>query len=429
MTKINETLRENSLEAERSILGACLNDMQSAVAAIDLIKPDDMAHPKHRIVFNAITEAVQRGEIPELVAIYPVVAGQVDATWFSDLTTNIIAGPAHVRQWAVEIKRQSRLQQLADAGEALIVEARAPLADPEQLTERHIQKFITDHAQTGRAVGMRKAVTTTMDAINERRKGKVTPGLLTGFIAFDRIKQGLRGGELLVFGGRPGAGKSVWAANVAVEVAKQGEHVLIFSLEMQTGELTERMIAAAAAVNLQSVHSGQLDDRQQARVKNSVVMLEQLHISIDDSGGLTIGQIVGRARAAAIRGKVDLIVIDYLQLVKGKGDTRQQQVGDVTRALKALAKDLNTPVIGLAQLNRGIEGREDKRPRLSDLRESGDIEQDADMVGLLYRIECGEDSPMYGKAELIIAKHRNGPTGKIDLQFEGHFCRFREVQA
>lgn len=192
-------------------------------------------------------------------------------------------------------------------------------------------------------------------------------------------------------------------------------------------DFTERMLAATAGVNLQSIRSGQMDDRQCDRMKRAGGMLENLPINIDDSGGLTIGQLAGRARAAAIRGKVELIIVDYLQLVRGKGDTRQQQVGDVTRTLKALAKDLNIPIIGLAQLNRGIDGREDKRPRLSDLRESGDIEQDADLVGLLYRIECGPDSPMYGKAELLIAKHRNGPTGKVDLQFEGHFCRFREA--
>jgi len=427
MTNINETLKQNSIEAERCLIGACLEDMKSAAAAVDLLSPEDMQHSKHRIVFTAICETVQQGGVPELVTIYPMIASQVDVTWFSSLTGDVIHGPAHVRQWAAVIKRQAKLQQLIEAGETLIFEARSPIADPEELTERHIQKFITDNAQDGKAVGMNKAVTEAMQAIEARGRGEVETGILTGIMAFDRIKQGFRGGEFIVFGGRPGSGKSVLGGHIAVEAGKQGNHVLVFSLEMQVAELIERMIAAAASVNLQSVHNGQFDDRQQAMVKNAGTMLERLPIRIDDSGGLTIGQIVGRARAAAIRGKVDLIVTDYLQLVNGKGDTRQQQVGDVTRALKALAKDLNIPVIGLAQLNRAPENREEKRPRLSDLRESGDIEQDADMVGLLYRIECGPDSPMFGKAELIIPKHRNGPTGKIDLQFEGHFCRFREV--
>lgn len=428
MTKINEALRQNSLEAERSIIGACLIDIQSAVAAIETIGPEDMQHPKHRIVFSAIAEMIQRGGIPDPVAIYPQVAGQVDASWLSGCM-DVISGPSFVRQWAAEVKRLAKLQRLSEAGESLILEARAPLADPEELTERHIRKFITDHAQTGRTIGMRQAMGKTLKMINARFEGKVEPGLLTGLMALDRIKQGLRGGELIVFGGRPGGGKSALAGNIAVEVGKQGGNVLIFSLEMQTMDFTERMISSVAGVNLQSIRSGQLDDHQHARVKSAGAMLERLNIRIDDSGGLSIGQLVGRARAAAIRGKIDLIIVDYLQLVKGKGDTRQQQVGDVTRALKTLAKDLNVPVIGLAQLNRGLESRTDKRPQLADLRESGDIEQDSDLVGLLYRIECGPDSPMFGKAELIIAKHRNGPKGKIDLLFEGHFCRFREAQA
>jgi len=427
VTKINETLKQNSIEAERCLIGACLVDMQSAVTATELLIPDDIQHPTYRIILKSIREIVLQGGVPEMTTIYPMVAGQVDATLLSSLTDNPIFGTAHVRQWAAEIKRQARLQRLAHAGEALVMESRSPLADPEELTERHIQKFITDHAQAGKAVGMRIAMDKTMQAIEARGKGEIEPGILTGIMAFDRIKQGLRGGELLVFGGRPGGGKSALAGNIAVEVGKQGGHVLIFSLEMQTEDFTERMLSAASSVNLQSIRWGQLDDRQQQWVNSAGAMLKRLSIRIDDSGGLTIGQIVGRSRAAAIRRKVDLIIIDYLQLVKGKGDTRQQQVGDVTRALKALAKDLNVPVIGLAQLNRGVEDREGKRPRLSDLRESGDIEQDADMVGLLYRIECGPDSPMFGKTELIIAKHRNGPTGKIDLKFEGHFCRFREV--
>jgi len=427
MTKINEAIRQNSLEAEISIIAACLVDLQSAVAAVDLIRPEEMQHPKHRTVFNAIVETVQRGGSPDMVTVFPMVAGQVDASWLSGLADNPIAGPAFVRQWSAEVKRQAKLQRLAEAGEALVVAARTAVADPDELIDSHIQKFIGNHAQAAQAVGMRRATCETMQAVQARAGGKIAPGILTGFTVFDRLKQGLRGGELLVFGGRPGSGKSAWAGNVAVEIGKQGGHVLIFSLEMQVADFTERMLAAVAGINLQAIRSGQLDEKQHDRLKRAGAMLENLPITIDDSGGLTVGQVVGRSRAAAIRGKVDLIVVDYLQLVRGKGDTRQQQVGDVTRTLKTLAKDLNIPIIGLAQLNRGIEGREDKRPRLSDLRESGDIEQDADLVGLLYRIECGPDSPMFGKAELIIAKHRNGPAGKVDLQFEGHFCRFREV--
>ncbi|MBM9616650.1 replicative DNA helicase [Desulfobulbus rhabdoformis] len=427
MTKINDTMKQNSIEAERCLIGACLVDMKSAVTAVDLVRPGEMQHPKHGIIFNAIIETVQNGGMPEMVTIYPLIAGKVDASFLSDVTNNPIVGPAHVRQWAGVIKRQARLQSLAEAGEALVIEARSPLADPEELAASHILKFICDNAHTGKSVGMSEAVPKTMQAIEARGKGEEAPGILTGFMAFDRMKQGLRGGEFIVFGGRPGGGKSALAGNIAVEVAKQGAHVKIFSLEMTRDDFIERMISAAAGVNLQSIRSGQFDDYQHDRVKRAGAMIANLPINIDDTGGLTIGQIGGRARESVLKSKVDLIIVDYLQLVKGKGDTRQQQVGDVTRALKALAKDLNVPVIGLAQLNRGLEGREDKRPRLSDLRESGDIEQDADMVGLLYRIECGSDSPMYGKAELIIAKHRNGPTGKVDLKFEGHFSRFKEA--
>lgn len=428
MTSINETLKQNSIEAERCLIGSCLVDIKSAVTAVNLVRPEDLQHPKHRVVFTAITETIQKGKIPEIITIYPLIAGQVDASWFSSLIDNPISGPAHVRQWATEIERRARLQRLAAAGEALMRETRSPIADPEDLTERHIQQFICNHMPTGRqTIGMHKAMAKTIQAIEARTRGEMSAGIPTGFMVFDRIKQGLRGGELIVFGGRPGTGKSALIGNIAVEVGKQSRRVLIFSLEMQVEDFTERMLSAASSVNLQSIRSGQLDDIQQERLKRAGTMLEHLPIEIDDSGGLSIGQIIGRARKAAIMGKLDLIIIDYLQLVKGKGDTRQQQVGDVTRALKSLAKELNIPVIGLAQLNRGIEGREDKRPRLSDLRESGDIEQDADMVGLLYRIECGPDSPMFGKAELIIAKHRHGPTGKIDFQFEGHFSRYREI--
>ena len=240
---------------------------------------------------------------------------------------------------------------------------------------------------------------------------------------------GLHSSDLIILAARPSMGKTALAMNIAVNAALSGKKVLIFSLEMAAQQLVERAVSSMASVPLASIRSGDLDPRQLELVEKRMAIFKRLPLKIDDSSGLSIGQVQSRAKAEAIEGGVDLIVVDYLQLMSARGEqSREREVSVISAGLKGLAKDLNIPVLALSQLNRGLESRTDRTPKLSDLRDSGSIEQDADLVLLLHRNQDGgPGTPLHGKAELIIAKHRNGPTGSLYLRFDGQFCRFGDV--
>jgi len=256
-------------------------------------------------------------------------------------------------------------------------------------------------------------------------------GISTGFVDLDRRLSGLAKQDLIIIAARPGMGKTVLAVDVALNVAKQNKNVLIFSLEMSKEQLCTRMLSSKAQVSGDAIRSGYLNDATFPKMYRAKGMLDGLPVTIIDNPGLSITEIRSYAKMQHMKRPVDLVVVDYMQLSNaavGKGGNREREISMISSGLKGLAKELDIPVIGLSQLNRGLEARSDKRPMLSDLRESGAIEQDADVVLFIYRDEVynpGPDNPLAGLAEIIVAKQRNGPTGKVKLAFQGEFSSFQ----
>jgi replicative DNA helicase len=266
------------------------------------------------------------------------------------------------------------------------------------------------------------------------KNGKDITGIPTGFIDFDKMTSGLHANELIILAARPGMGKTAFALNIAVNAAIQsGKSVAVFNLEMSAEQLMFRMIAAQGAVDGHKLRTGKLNNDDWKKINEAMTVLSDAPIFIEDTPGITIGELRAKCRRLAEKSDLGLIIIDYLQLLSGGsgyGTNRQQEVSDISRNLKTMAMELGVPVIALAQLSRSVEGREDKRPMLSDLRESGSIEQDADLVGFLYRDDYykrkeGEAENPISLVELIIAKHRAGANGTILLQFEKNYSVFR----
>jgi replicative DNA helicase len=266
------------------------------------------------------------------------------------------------------------------------------------------------------------------------QKGNYITGVPTGFIELDRLTSGFQPSDLIIIAGRPSMGKTAFALNITANTAiKYKIPVGIFSLEMSKEQLTTRMLCAEAKVDSQKLRSGFLADYDWQLLTEAASALSEAPIFIDDTPAISVLELRGKARRLKLEHNISLIIIDYLQLMrgKGKGERREQEISEISRSLKALAKELNIPVVALSQLNRKVEDREDKRPRLADLRESGAIEQDADLITFLYRNEIynqREDNPNRGIAEINIGKHRNGPTGKVKLAFLEKFTSFENLQ-
>jgi len=263
-----------------------------------------------------------------------------------------------------------------------------------------------------------------------KRRSSVT-GVPTGFATLDRWTAGWQAGDLIIIGARPSMGKTSLALGMAVHAALQEQRVVgIFSLEMSKRQLVYRILSAEASIDAHVLRTGQLSKDSFWRLAEAAGRLENIALSIDDSGGLTVSQLRGKARRLKAERGLDLLVVDYLQLMQGRSDSesRQQEISDISRSLKSLAKELDVPVIALSQLSRAVETRKPPIPMLADLRESGAIEQDADVVMFIYREDFYDpESPRKGIAEILIRKHRNGPTGDIELEFSEQYARFREI--
>lgn len=419
MTKAREL--PHNLEAEQFVIGSSLISEQCARTAAELLKPEDFYTAQHRTIWGALESVISGNTTPDIVTVYEAGGGKIEASYLSSLTTDAMPGVAFVKQRAAVIKKHSTLRSLFETLSTGARWAMEPGADPERITEDLGALFLKRHAQKGKARALKQSVGPVVKSVLDGPD----PGVLTGFFSIDGVLRGMRAGELIILAARTSMGKTSLAGNIFMEAAKCGHTVLFFSLEMMESEIILRLLAAVAEINLQALKIGQLEDYQLRRLETARAMLETLPILIDDQAGLSIQQLASRARAVAIREPVGLIVVDYLQLLGGKGENQTQRISAVSGGLKQLSKDLNVPVLALSQLNRTSEA--DSEPKLHHLRDSGAIEQDADVVLLLHRFKGGSDSPLQNRACVNVAKHRNGPTGKIDLQFEGHFCRFKEL--
>lgn len=431
-------------EAEQLLLASLIDGPQNNVAeAMAFVGLDDFYREGHRRIFNAITELFGVGEPIEPITVIEQLtkSGDIDIAGGRDAVLDLMTTPyiaASYRSYA-EIVRdtatQRRLLQVGQEIETLVAEREGETTDMVQRAEDLIYK-LTQQRTRGDFVGTDKLVMTSMERlVAASEHGSEVTGLPTGFEDLDRLTGGFRAANLIVVAARPSMGKTALALCMAEHVAlAEQKAVAIFSLEMSGEELTQRMLCSVAMVDASRMRSGRLSADDWPRVSQAADRLSKAPIFIDDSEGMTVTEMRTKARRLKARHGLGLIVVDYIQLMEGapslrrRDENRVQELSAISRGLKMMARDLEVPIIVVSQLNRSPDARNDKRPMLSDLRESGAIEQDADMVLLIYRDDYYEpDSESKGIAEVNVAKHRNGPTDRVKLAFMGTYAKFASL--
>ena len=437
-------LPPHSIEAEQSLLGGLMLDQRAWDQVADVVGRDDFYRADHRLIFETISVLADENQPPDAVTVSERLErrGELDAAGSLEYIARLVEdtpSAANVRAYADIVRENAMRRQLIEVGGDIAAsvhnsEGRSA-GDLVDIAEQRVFE-IADRGQRRGAgfTALKDILPATIDRLDilSHSDGDIT-GVSTGFNALDELTAGLQQGELIIVAGRPSMGKTTLAVNIA-ENAAIGHQVptAIFSMEMSAEQLTFRMIGSIGRVNQSSLRRGKLTDEDWSRIDSAVSMMSNAPIYIDDSAGLSPTEVRARARRLKREHGVGLIVIDYLQLmaVAGTSENRATEISEISRSLKALAKELAVPVIALSQLNRSVEQRPDKKPVMSDLRESGAIEQDADVIVFIYREEVyDKDTPRKGIADIIIGKQRNGPTGEIRLTFLGEFTKFENLVA
>ncbi len=431
----------HSNEAEQSLLGALMLSSNAWDKVADQIDEADFYRENHRLIFRAITELSQQGQPCDAVTVAEWFARngkleRVDGGAYITMLANETPGPANIIGYAHIVRERSILRQLIEIGTSIADDAlqTAGRNSKELLEEAEKRIYaIADqgaHRQSG-YVPIQKVLADAMDLLNElqENEGELT-GVPTGFAELDARTAGLQPTDLIIIAARPSMGKTTLAMNIAEKASiRHKVPVAVFSMEMSDTQLVMRLFSSLGQIGQDKLRTGKLDNHDWVNLRSAMAMLKDARMFIDQTPSLSPIDLRARARRMKREHDIGLIVIDYLQLMKvpGTGENRTQEISEISRSLKALAKELQVPVIALSQLNRALEQRPDKRPKMADLRESGAIEQDADLILFIYRDEVyNEDSPDKGKAEIIIGKHRNGATGHFNLSFQGEFLRFRD---
>ena len=437
-------------EAEKAVLGAVFLDPEAIIDASDVLQPDDFYEHANRIVFQAMLNISDREEVIDPVTLQDELKknNQVDDIGGIAYVTELsMATPtaAHVTYYAKIVKRKAILRNLISTSQRIIqnaIEGSDDVTDILDDAESQIMGVSQDNASGG-FKSIHDVLNTAMEEINSiPDDGNMVTGLPSGFSELDKMTTGFHDDELIILAARPGVGKTAFALNVAQFVGlKTDKTVAMFSLEMGAEQLVQRMLASEGLIDSQHLRTGQLTDEEWRKLVVAAGSLDNTSIYIDDTPGIKMSEIRAKARRLAKeKGNLGLIVIDYLQLITGtRADSRQQEVSAISRQLKKLAKELHIPVIALSQLSRSVEQRQDKRPVLSDIRESGSIEQDADIVAFLYRddyyrderdeddegeVEAEADN---GEVEVIIEKNRSGTRGTVKLMFSKPYNRFSNL--
>jgi replicative DNA helicase len=437
--ELNKVPPQN-LEAEQAVLGAIMleSDMGSSVFAI--LQPEDFYRDNHRYLFAAIRELFEKGEPIDLVSVAESLRQQGRLELIGGITTiseiaRSVPSAANVEYYAKIVAEKSLLRQLirtanslADRGYDPGEEAMTLLAEAEKMILDLSQRQIMEGF-----VSIRSILLETFEKIETlyANKGKLT-GVPTFFQQLDRITSGWQPSDLIIIAARPSMGKTALALNMAQNAAVRAKiPAVLFSLEMSKEQLVQRMLCSEAMVDQQRVRTGELLDTDWPKLTRAVGPLSDAPIFIDDTVGITLAELRSKVRRLKIENNLGLIIIDYLQLLSGgkKSENRQQEVAQISRGLKGIARELKVPVIALSQLNRGVEQRQDKRPIMSDLLESGSIEADADVISFIYREEYyNPESEKKGIAEIIVAKQRNGPVGIVELGYLKEFTKFVNLE-
>ncbi|MDR2506620.1 MAG: replicative DNA helicase [Candidatus Accumulibacter sp.] len=433
----------HSIEAEQSVLGGLMLDNDAFEKISDLIDQNDFYRDEHRRIYRQIGRLLERGKPADAVTVAESLdqAGESEETgglaYLGELVTNTPSA-ANIRRYAEIVRERAILRQLVAAGEEITTSAFNPLGrDPKTLldeaeakvfaiaeggfrnqnTFQHIEPLLTQ-------------VVERITELHDRDNPSDITGIPTGFHDLDFKTSGLQTGDLLIIAGRPSMGKTSFALNIAEHVAIElGLPVAVFSMEMGGAQLAMRMLSSIGRIDAHRVRTGRLNDEEWSRLTFALGKMHNAPMYIDESSALNPVELRARVRRLYRQcGKIGLVVVDYLQLMSatgGSGENRATEISEISRSLKGLARELSIPVIALSQLNRSLESRPNKRPVMSDLRESGAIEQDADVIVFIYRDEVyNPDTPDKGKAEIIIGKQRNGPIGTVPLTFLGEFTRF-----
>jgi replicative DNA helicase len=437
------------LEAERAVLGSLLLSKDALERAAERLTADDFYKEGHQIIFGAMQDLFRAREPVDLVTVASKIRdlGKLDEPEVGGVTylthlANVVPTAANAGHYIQMVEEKAHLRKLIHAATEVAQMSYEQKDDIDQILDRAQQKILDVAADrtSGEFSEVKHILGETFENINKlAAAGGAVTGLSSGFRDLDKMTAGLQKSDLILIAARPSMGKTAFVLNIARAVAapvkddpEAGKSVAIFSLEMSKQQLVQRLLCAESWVDAQRLRTGQLRNQDWDNLKVGISRLERTKIFIDDTPGITVGELRSKARRLKMEKDLDLIVIDYLQLMSGNsgkgGDNRQQEISEISRSLKILARDLQVPVIALSQLSRGVEARQSKKPMLSDLRESGSLEQDADIVMFLYRDDYyNEDSEEPGLAELIIAKHRNGPVGSIKLFFKKEYTRFTDL--
>ena len=432
----------HSVEAEQSVLGGLLLDNLAWDRAGDLLTDSDFYRHEHRLIYAAVGALVAQSKPADVITVFEQLQGLGKAADCGGLAylnalAQSVPSAANMRRYAEIVRERSILRKLIAASDDIATSAFNPAGRQVSTVLDEAESKIFQIGEEGSRQkqgfqGIDKLVINLIDRVQELHDNgaEEVTGVRTGFYDLDRMTAGLQKGDLIVLAARPSMGKTAFALNIAEHVAVQeGLPVLVFSMEMGAAQLALRLVGSLGRIDQQRLRTGRLDGGEWERLTDAVERLGQVQLYIDETAALTSSELRARARRMARQfGTLGLIVIDYLQLMSGSSgsdENRATELGEISRGLKALAKELQCPVIALSQLNRSVEQRNDKRPMMSDLRESGAIEQDADIIMFIYRDEYyDKESKKPGVAEIIVAKQRNGPVGAVELTFLKPLTRF-----
>ena len=432
----------HSQEAESSVLGGLLLDNNSWDKVADLLVEADFYRYEHRLVFASITSLVNANRPADVITVFEQMQSQGKAEEIGGLAylnslAQYVPSSANIRRYAEIVRERSILRKLVSVSDEIATSALNTNGRPvTNILDEAEQKIFSIGEEGSRMrhgfQSMDKLVVQLLDRVEEMSKNpNDITGVPTGFFDLDRMTSGMQAGDLLVLAARPSMGKTALAINIAEHVALHEDlPVAVFSMEMGASQLAIRIVGSIGRIDQGRLRTGKLIDDEWPRLSDAIERLKTVSLSIDETPGLTTSELRASARRLARScGKLGLVVVDYLQLMSGSGggdgENRATELGEISRGLKMLAKELQCPVIALSQLNRGVEQRTDKRPMMSDLRESGAIEQDADVIMFIYRDDYyNKDSKEPGVAEIIIAKQRNGPTGTVKLTFLKPITKF-----
>lgn len=431
-----DRLPPHNHEAEKAVLGAILLEPSVLITVNERLKAEDFYRQAHQRLYQVMNELSERGEPIDIVTLTAELndrnlLDEIGGVLYLNELASSVPTAANVEYYAKIVEEKALLRRLIRTATYIATQGYNESDEVNEIlneAERRILEISQRRIRGDGFVAIKDVLLETyeqIEAIHMNKSG--ISGIPTGFVDLDRMTSGLKGSDLIILAARPSMGKTAFALNVAQNVAiRAGKTVAVFSLEMSAAQLAMRMIASEGNIDAQAFRTGDLKEEDWEKLTMAMSTLSEAPIFIDDTPGVTVYDIRAKLRRLQAEHGLGLVVIDYLQLISGKGgESRQQEISEISRSLKLMAREFNVPIIALSQLSRAVEQRQDKRPMLSDLRESGSIEQDADMVAFLYRDDYyNEDSEKKNIAELIIGKQRNGPVGKIELLFLKNYNKF-----